>query len=175
MLRPLGECQKVGGQAPCVLAPAYVVAVLNFGYQRRNRSSRSLLSTFVLVCSKRWAPRSVHCICCFLTNRLLTTWLIVDSTNAVLLPHSPKRTQVRLKSLLCRVWLTPDPLRTHGLPSGQECRLRLKRPKSVFFNSFISSNLWKCDLEITQLYRTFLVTPGPSFLKPALKSTHNPG
>src|SRR5258705_12511434 len=28
----------------------------------------------VLVCSKRRAPRSVHCICCFLTNRLLTTW-----------------------------------------------------------------------------------------------------
>jgi hypothetical protein len=32
-------------------------------------------------------PRSVHCICCFLTNRLLTTWLIVDSTNAVLIGH----------------------------------------------------------------------------------------
>jgi hypothetical protein len=50
---------------------------------------------------------------------------------------------------------------THRRPSVQECRLRLKRPKSVFFNSFISSNLWKCDLEITQLYRTFLATPGP--------------
>src|ERR1700688_4248554 len=45
-----------------------------------------------------------------------------------LLPHSPKRTQVRLKSLLYLVWLTPDPLRTHGRPSGQECRVRLKRP-----------------------------------------------
>ena len=45
-----------------------------------------------------------------------------------LLPLSPKRTQVRLKSLLYIVWLTPDPLRTHGRPSGQECRLRLKRP-----------------------------------------------
>src|SRR5271166_4529843 len=45
-----------------------------------------------------------------------------------LLPISPKRTQVRLKSLLYLVWLTPDPFRTHGRPSGQECRLRLKRP-----------------------------------------------
>ena len=55
----------------------------------------------------------------------------------------------------------PDTRRTHGRLLAQECRLRLKRPKSVFFNSFISSNLWKCDLEITQLYRTFLATPGP--------------
>src|SRR5271168_593719 len=36
----------------------------------------------VRVCSNRCAPRRVHCICCFLTNRLLTTWLIVDSTKA---------------------------------------------------------------------------------------------
>src|SRR5208337_2800925 len=34
---------------------------------------------------------------------------------------------VRLKSLLYLVSLTPDPLRTHGRPSVQECRLRLKR------------------------------------------------
>ena len=47
-----------------------------------------------------------------------------------LLPLSPKRTQVRLKSLLYLVWLTPDPFRTHGRPSVQECRLRLKRPPS---------------------------------------------
>ena len=45
-----------------------------------------------------------------------------------LLPLSPKRTQVRLKSLLYLVWLTPDKFRTHGRPSVQECRLRLKRP-----------------------------------------------
>src|SRR5580700_7148501 len=45
-----------------------------------------------------------------------------------LLPLSPKRTQVRLKSLLSLVWLAPDPFRTHGRPSVQECRLRLKRP-----------------------------------------------
>src|ERR1700693_666722 len=36
-----------------------------------------------------------------------------------LLPLSPKPTQVRLKSLLYLVWLTPDPLRTHGPPSGK--------------------------------------------------------
>ena len=71
-------------------------------------------------------------------------------------------------SLLCAprslkittVWLTPDLHRTHGRPPVQEYRLRLKRPKSVFCNSFISSNLWKRSLEITQLYRTFLVDPG---------------
>ena len=34
---------------------------------------------------QKMGPRSVHCICCFLTNRLLTTWLIVDSTKAVLI------------------------------------------------------------------------------------------
>jgi hypothetical protein len=33
--------------------------------------------------------------------------------------------------------------------------------QSVLCNSFISSNLWKRSLEITQLYRTFLVDPGP--------------
>ena len=47
-----------------------------------------------------------------------------------LLPLSPKRTQVRLKSLLYLVWLAPDSIRTHGRPSVQECRLRLKRPPS---------------------------------------------
>jgi hypothetical protein len=33
--------------------------------------------------SSKSQTRGVHCICCFWTNRLLTTWLIVDSTNAV--------------------------------------------------------------------------------------------
>ena len=45
-----------------------------------------------------------------------------------LLPLSPKRTQVRLKSLLYLVWLRQISLRTHGRPPVQECRLRLKRP-----------------------------------------------
>jgi hypothetical protein len=43
----------------------------------------------------------------------------------------------------------------------QERRLRLKRPKSVFCNSFIFSNLRTRGLEITRLYRTFLVDPEP--------------
>src|SRR5712672_751619 len=80
-----GERQKVGGQAALRSCSCVCGCGLNFGYQRRNRSSKSSLRTLVLVCSNRWAPRSVHCICCFLTNRLLTTWLIVDSTNAVLI------------------------------------------------------------------------------------------
>ena len=42
----------------------------------------------------------------------------------------------------------------------QEYRLRLKRPKSVFCNRFISSKLWKRGLEITQFYRTFLMERG---------------
>jgi len=41
-----------------------------------------------------------------------------------LLPFSPKRTQVRPLTCLA----TPDPIRTHGRPSVQEYRLRLKRP-----------------------------------------------
>ena len=86
-----GECQKVGGQAASRSGSCVCGCGLNFGYQRRNRSSRSSLRTLVLVCSKRWAPRSVHCICCFLTNRLLTTWLIVDSTNAVLIVSPCRR------------------------------------------------------------------------------------
>jgi transketolase len=43
------------------------------GYQRRKVSSRSPLRTLVRVCSKRCAPRGVHRICCFFTNRLLMT------------------------------------------------------------------------------------------------------
>jgi hypothetical protein len=46
----------------------------------------------------------------------------------------------------------------------QEYRLRLKRPTSVFCNSFIFSKLWICDLEITQIYRTFLVNPGAQWI-----------
>jgi hypothetical protein len=43
----------------------------------------------------------------------------------------------RRRSLLYLVWLTPDPLRTHGRPSGQECRLRLKRPESEFCKRYL--------------------------------------
>ena len=50
------------------------------------------------------------------------------ASKRALLPHSPKRTQVRLKSLLELVWRAPDVIRTHGRPLVQEYRLRLKRP-----------------------------------------------
>ena len=58
---------KVGGQA------ATLSSLRNCGYQRRNTCANSLLRTFVRACSKRWAPRNVHCIDCFLTKRRLTT------------------------------------------------------------------------------------------------------
>jgi hypothetical protein len=48
-----GERQKVGGQAALRSGSCVCGCGLNLGYQRRNRSSRSSLSTFVLVCSKR--------------------------------------------------------------------------------------------------------------------------
>ena len=38
------------------------------------RSSPKLsFSIFVRICSTKRAPRGVHCICCFLTKRLLTS------------------------------------------------------------------------------------------------------
>src|SRR5271165_2470195 len=49
-----------------------------------------------------------------------------------LLPLSPKRTQVRLKSPPLTCLALPDPIRTHGRPSVQEYRLRLKRPTPHF-------------------------------------------
>src|ERR1035437_3574142 len=68
-----GVWQEVGGHA---------ALGLNLGYHRLKSPSSSSLRTLVRAWSRRCAPRRVHCICCFLTNRLLTTWLIVDSTNA---------------------------------------------------------------------------------------------
>ncbi len=45
---------------------------------------------------------SDHCICCFLTNLLLTTWLIVDSTKAVLIlsPCRQRSPKLGMNSLL---------------------------------------------------------------------------
>src|ERR1035438_1827486 len=74
--------QEVGG---------YAAFALNRGYHRRNTSSSSSFRTFVRVCSRRWAPRKVQPICCFFTNRRLTTWLMVDSTNAVLIVSPCRR------------------------------------------------------------------------------------
>lgn len=67
------ECAKNPG---VTLPFALVIScgfVRNFGYQRWNNSSSSSFKTLVRVCSNRWAPRSVHCIDCFLTKRRLTT------------------------------------------------------------------------------------------------------
>jgi two-component system CheB/CheR fusion protein len=58
---------KVGGQA------AALSWARNCGYQRRKTPSSSLFNTLVRDCNNRCAPFSVHCICCFLTNRRLTT------------------------------------------------------------------------------------------------------
>jgi hypothetical protein len=43
------------------------------GYQRSNVGRRSSFSAWARTCSRRWAPRLVQRICCFLTKRLLTT------------------------------------------------------------------------------------------------------
>src|SRR5271166_4901639 len=116
-----GERQKVGGQAAFRSGSRVCGCDLNFGYQRRNRSSRSSLRTLVLVCSKRWAPRSVHCICCFLTNRLLTTWLIVDSTKAVLMVSPCRRRSPKfgMNSRLLQMYV-----------------LNSSRPSTTFFAAF---------------------------------------
>lgn len=43
------------------------------GYQCDSVERHSSFKTRVRTCSKRWAPRSVHRICCFFTMRLLRT------------------------------------------------------------------------------------------------------
>src|SRR5271157_5070472 len=43
------------------------------GYQCDSVERHSSFKTRIRTCSKRWAPRSVHRICCFFTMRLLTT------------------------------------------------------------------------------------------------------
>src|SRR6267143_701188 len=53
------------------------------GYQRLNTVPSSRLSVLTRVCNSRCAPRLLHCICCFLQKRLLTTWFTVDSTKPV--------------------------------------------------------------------------------------------
>jgi nicotinamidase-related amidase len=43
------------------------------GYHRERVERQSPFNTWVRIWSKRWAPRSLQRICCFFTNRLLTT------------------------------------------------------------------------------------------------------
>src|SRR5436305_9439396 len=59
------------------------VGMANTGYQRWKTLASSWLSTLVRTWSSRCALSGAHRICCFLTIRLLTTWLTVDSTNAL--------------------------------------------------------------------------------------------
>ena len=48
-------------------------------------------------------------MCCFLSNRLLTTWLIVDSTKAVLLvpPCQYRSPKLGIKWRLLRIGVMP--------------------------------------------------------------------
>ncbi len=45
--------------------------------------SEHAINARVRTCNSKCAPRWLHRICCRFTIRLLITWLIVDSTNAV--------------------------------------------------------------------------------------------
>lgn len=65
--------------------------------------------------SKRCAPRSVHCICCFFTNRLLTTWLSVDSTNAVLILSPCRHESGSFRGCQAALWASAS---TFGRDAG---------------------------------------------------------
>src|SRR5207244_11509795 len=58
------------------------------GYQRLNTVPNSWLSVLTRVCNSRCAPRLLHCICCFLQNRLLTTWFTVEDRKSTRLNSS---------------------------------------------------------------------------------------
>jgi hypothetical protein len=60
------------------------------GYQRRKVEANSWLSVWTRACNNKCAPRLVHCMDWRFTNRLLSTKLTVDSTNAVAIV-SPRR------------------------------------------------------------------------------------
>jgi cyclic beta-1,2-glucan synthetase len=79
-----------GHQAAVRVSSSDATASRNCGYQVRKVSSQSSLITAVRTCRSRCAPSGVHCICCFLTMRLLITWLMVDSAKPVLI-RSPLR------------------------------------------------------------------------------------
>ena len=52
---------------------------VNPGCHRWKSSASESLRTRVRSCRSRWAPPGFHRICCFLTIRLLITWLTADS------------------------------------------------------------------------------------------------
>jgi integrase/recombinase XerD len=97
-----GECvKKSGGQAAWGR---------NRGYQPRNTSSSSLLRTLVRICNKRWAPRSVHCICC-------RAALNSKNHDGELAPHDLRRyAESRIMPSFSAALLdTPDPSSRTGL------------------------------------------------------------
>src|SRR5664280_3431733 len=57
--------------------------LVNAGCHRWKSSASWSLRTRTRTCNRRCAPRGVQRICCFLTMRLLTSWLTADSTNEV--------------------------------------------------------------------------------------------
>src|SRR5712691_8190834 len=74
----IGEHGEAGDEAASASSSTCIS-----GYQRLNTEPNSWLSVLTRVCNSRCAPRFDHCICCFLQNRLLTTWFTVDSTKPV--------------------------------------------------------------------------------------------
>jgi hypothetical protein len=87
---------------------------------------------------------------------LTTHGLPSRASNQSLLPHSPKRTRVRLRSLLKHAWLRQFYFGTHGRPLVQEYRLWLKRPTlcvPVNLNPRLRSALLPSTTSITQEIR----------------------
>jgi hypothetical protein len=78
--RQISACSEFGARAPewrpgktrgYAAFASHVTCVA--GYQCDSVERQFSFKTRVRTCSKRWAPRSVHRICCFFTIRLLTT------------------------------------------------------------------------------------------------------
>ncbi|CCV09404.1 conserved hypothetical protein [Mesorhizobium metallidurans STM 2683] len=76
-----GEHEKVGGHQAASLSGSSDFC--RASHQRLKSLSSVPSSTRVRSCMRRWTPRGVHCICCFLAKRFAITWLTVDSTKAV--------------------------------------------------------------------------------------------
>src|SRR5271165_5301227 len=85
-------------------------------------------SCFLLLSAVRFPFKDVSALGSFWEKRLSPR----RAPKRSLLPLSPKRTQVRLKSLLYLVWPTPDPLQTHGRPSGKSAVCGLNGHRSNF-------------------------------------------
>src|SRR5262249_24286253 len=76
-------CFRGAHQIAGEYAASAVSSTCKPGYQPRKVEANSWLSVLTRVCKSTGAPRLVHGLDCFLTKRLLSTELTVDSTNAV--------------------------------------------------------------------------------------------